>query len=320
MSRKPVLILASIAVFAFFAWRYSGLESKSSTNELSEPENDAGELVHSPDRVLHESDLTRSESVSESTYGAPRHATIFLAHLPRTDEFTPVGAGLAAWQQFYLQFEKNGTFALGPGFVWWTEDPEIVALFLERFSQTLSETVAHQAAYRAAQSSGDIPDSGVQFLRSTFELTEEQIGVLHLQFPWLSDLGLTSTQAAELGGFIRAQESAMTGSARGQYSMFAPFHLPLESHLHLARGVEYQTLSAAEQRYLAESYSQVLVDAAALKVRYLELEGAGLVAAADLGVPYADLEVRLGKEVPELVHLLGDVEALWESFLLDLSQ
>lgn len=227
---------------------------------------------------------------------------------------------MAAWQQFYLQFEKNGTLGLGPGFVWWTEDPEIVALFLERFAQALPETVSHQAAYRAAQSAGDIYDTGAQFLRSTFALTEEQIGALHLQFPWLGDLGLTSTQAAELGGFIRAQESAATGNPRGQYSMFAPFHLPLESHLRHARGVEYKSLSAAEQRYLAESYSHVLVDAAALKVRYLELEGAGLVAAADLGMPYADLEIRLGKEISELAHLRGDVEALWESFLLDLSQ
>lgn len=250
-----------------------------------------------------------------------RRAAAHLAVLPRAEQSTPVGSGLAGWKLYYDEIRHGDTVAFRPGVVWWTEDPAIVEIYVEEFSKTLPETVEYQEAFRKSQTELAEADPGRLFLEAAFDATESEIGVLGFQFDWLRDAGLHSTSAAELGGFLRAQANAHgrpIGQERGAYSIFSPFMVPLERHVHSVRSVRFQDLPGAEQTYLSEAYAQLLVDAAELRVRYLELEGAGLVTADNLGLPYADLETRLVDDVPELIELERSIKLLWEDFLTDL--
>lgn len=250
----------------------------------------------------------------------PRSASVSLVHLPSQDQQSPIGSGLRGWQLFYEGFRVDGTLSVGPGFVWWTEDPDLVRVFVNQFEESLPQTVQLQSEYRRQQTAGEAHDTGLSFLESTLRESESEIGALALEYSMFQDAGLSSTHAAELGAFLRAQALARGGKEIGQYSMFGPFGIPLEQHLLQERGVKFSGLTQAEQTYLLEAYSQTLVDAAALRVRYLELEGAGVVAASDLGLPYADLETQLANALPELNRLREDVESLWESFQADLSR
>ena len=196
----------------------------------------------------------------------------------------------------------------------------MVRVFVDQFEEVLPQTVELQSEYRRRQSAGELHDSGLSFLESALRESEDEIGALSLEYSVFQDAGLSSTHAAELGAFLRAQALARGGKEIGQYSMFGPFGIPLEQHVLQERGVKFSGLTQTEQTYLLEAYSQTLVDAAALRVRYLELEGAGVVAASDLGLPYADLETQLADALPELNELREDVESLWASFQVDLSR
>ena len=240
----------------------------------------------------------------------PRTASVSLVYLPSQDQQSPIGSGLRGWQLFYDGYRADGTLSVGPGFVWWTEDPEMVRVFVNQFEEALPQTVELQSEYRRRQSEGEAHDTGLGFLESALRESESEIGALALEYSMFQDAGLSSTHAAELGAFLRAQALARGGKEIGQYSMFGPFGIPLEQHVLQERGIKFSGLPQAEQTHLLEAYSQTLVDAAGLRVRYLDLEGAGVVAASDLGLPYADLETQLSDALPELSKLREEVESV----------
>lgn len=310
-----IIVIGGIAFFS--AWFGFGSEQEL---ESDEP---AGAVLagQTGAGISHFTEKARLAG-SEGNAGWNRRAVADFVFLPPQERVNPTGRGLSVWIDYYREIREAGT-APNEGIIWWTVDPEIVELFAESFPSHLTMNKAHLEELRAMEANGEMSDSGMEYLGEVLEFGKANVSSLQSELAWFRDQGLAGQQASELGKFLVSQMSVVSGNRPRwmvEGSAFAPFYLPLESHVLSETGVDFTQMDSSRQQYLREAYSQTLIDAAAVRAEMALIHMAAGDAAFNLGLPVPEVEQSLASEIAEIANVRAQAEALWDSLVADIRE
>ena len=322
-SRKKLLVglglLAGVlATTAFWPWddrprsndEMDGSESQEGVSQM-------GELKFEGPRADEQGPRVSATPAGVRTF--QRRAQADLVVLPVEGGGKPHGNGLEAWLEYYSSVQGAGGAPAG-GMHWWTEDPSVVATFMEEWGASLQMIEDLYSERWAKEAEDPANDSGRRFLEKSVEFCESKLGALEFELDWLSSQGLGAQEARGLAEILRAHAIVLSTSRNRPFeshSMFAPFFVPIETHVSEILGVRIQDLPSAKQSQLLQSYSQSLLEIAGHRARYKTIEYAIMDRAGGLGLPFPGAE-KLSPELVAMQELEGHVNQVWQEFLSDL--
>ena len=268
---------------------------------------DAAPKAKSADRVKEQEDAGASAS------------RIVPREMPSHQPNRPHGKGLVAWQEYYRNAPRMAGMidAGAPGFSWWFEDPEMVALYEEAFERQLPLIVEEFAERRSRESDPSQVDPGSRAMEMNLVRYERELEAIGFQADWFRVQEPRSDVARHLSNYLvlqaRAAETGkvfdLDGAARYR------FNTPLDQVTQRAAGLDLRTMDAGRVNRLVDSYANVVLQAAELRSQMQVYEAAGVQATRELGVPAFSVNVVGAPFADEVLAYEAELAALWDAFL-----
>lgn len=237
---------------------------------------------------------------------------------------TPHGQGLEAWQAFYRDFPReNGLLDFGaPGFAWWFEDPEMVALFESSFDAQIPIMMQEFAERRSRENDLSQVDPGSRAFESNLLRYHEEIEQLGFQADWFRVQEPRSDVARHLSNFLVHQARAETSGKQYDFQGLPRyrFNTPLEQVVERAAGLNLREMSSGRVNSLVDSYANVLLQAAELRSQMQVYEAARFQAARELGLVNFPHNHPSAPFCDEVMSFRGDLDRLWSSFVAEVRQ